>query len=59
MDGVPPASLIVEGSKVIDNKRAGERSKIRLTSDLPGGPYTVDLPRDAIVTIIAEPNDDV
>jgi hypothetical protein len=58
MDGVPPASFIVDGIKVLDNKRAGESSKIRLTSDLPEGQYTVDLPRDAIVTIIAEPNDD-
>jgi hypothetical protein len=59
IDGVPPANFIVDGIKVIDGKQAGERPKIRLTSDLPEGPYTVDLPPDAIVTIIAEPNDDV
>jgi hypothetical protein len=57
MDGVPPANFIVDGVKLIHDHRAGE-PKVRLTSDLPEGPYTVDFPRDAIVTIILEPSDD-
>jgi hypothetical protein len=58
MDGVPPANIIVvDGVKLIHNQGAGEPPRIRLTSDLPEGPYTVDFPRDAIVTIILEPRD--
>jgi hypothetical protein len=57
MDGVPPANFVIDGIKLIDDKRAGQTPKIRLTSDLPEGPHTVDFPRDAIVTILAEPND--
>jgi hypothetical protein len=58
MDGVPPANIIVDGVKLIHNQLAGEPPRIRLTSDLPEGPYTVDFPRDAIVTIILEPRND-
>ena len=58
MDGVPAANFVVDGVKLIHNQDAGEQPKIRLTSDLPEGPYTVDFPRDAIVTIILEPRDD-
>ena len=57
MDGVPPANFIVDGVKLIHDQGAGEPPKIRLTSDLPEGPYTVDFPRDAVVTIILEPKD--
>ena len=58
MDGVPSANIIVvDGVKLIHNQGAGEPPRIRLTSDLPEGPYTVDFPRDAIVTIILEPRD--
>jgi hypothetical protein len=56
MEGVPPAHFVVDGIKVIQD--AGVPTTIRLTSDLPEGAYTVDFPRDAIVTIISEPNDD-
>jgi hypothetical protein len=58
IDGVPPANFIVDGVKLIHDPAAAEPPKIRLTSDLPEGPYTVDFPRDAIVTIILEPRDD-
>jgi hypothetical protein len=58
MDGVPPTNFVVDGIKLIHNQGAGEAPKIRLTSDLPEGPYTVDFPPDAIVTIILEPKDD-
>jgi hypothetical protein len=58
IDGVPPANFIVDGVKLIHDQGAGEPARIRLTSDLPEGPYTVDLPRDVIVTIILEPRDD-
>ena len=57
MDGVPPANVIVDGVKLIYNQGAGEPPRIRLTSDLPEGPYTVDFPCDAVVTIILEPRD--
>ena len=57
MDGVPPAHFVVDAVKLIHNQGAGEPPKIRLTSDLPEGPYTVDFPRDAVVTIILEPKD--
>ena len=58
MEGVPPAHFVVDGIKLIANERTAGSPTIRLTSDLPEGPYTVDFPRDALVTIIAEPNDD-
>lgn len=58
MEGVPPANFVVDGIKLIVNQGLGGPPMIRLTSDLPEGPYTVDFPRDAQVTIIAEPNDD-
>jgi hypothetical protein len=58
MDGVPPAIFVIDGIKLIDNGGVGERPKIRLTSDLPEGAYTVDFPLDAVVTMIAEPRDD-
>lgn len=58
MDGVPPANFIVDGVKLIHSHGAGEPPQIRLTSDLPEGPYIVDFPRGAIVTVILEPTDD-
>ncbi len=58
MDGVPPAHFVVDGVKLIQDNGIGEPSQIRLTSDLPEGPYTVDFPRGAIVTAILEPRDD-
>ena len=58
IDGVPPANFVVDGIKLIHNHGAGEPPKIRLTSDLPEGPYTVDFPQNAIITIILEPGDD-
>lgn len=58
MDGVPPMNFVIDGIKLIHNKGAGEPPKIRLTSDLPEGPYTVDFPLDAVVTMIVEPRDD-
>ena len=58
IDGVPPTNFIVDGVKLVHGQDAGEPPKIRVTSDLPEGPYTVDFPRDAIVTIILEPRDD-
>jgi hypothetical protein len=58
MDGVPPTNFVIDGIKLIHNKGAGEPPKIRLTSDLPEGPYTVDFPLDAVVTMIVEPRDD-
>jgi hypothetical protein len=58
MDGVPPAHFVIDGIKLIDDKRVGQTPTVRLTSDLPEGPpYTVDFPQDAIVMILAEPND--
>lgn len=58
IDGVPPANFVVDGIKLIPSQGAGEPPKIRLTSDLPEGPYTVDFPHNAIITIIVEPGDD-
>ena len=58
MDGVPPMNFVIDGIKLIDNSDAGEPPKIRLTTDLPEGPYTIDFPLDAVVTMIAEPMDD-
>jgi hypothetical protein len=58
MDGVPPMNFVVDGIKLIHNKGADEPPKIRLTSDLPEGPYTVDFPLEAVVTMIVEPRDD-
>jgi hypothetical protein len=58
MDGVPPAHFVIDGIKLIDDKRVGQTPTVRLTSDLPEGPYTVDFPQDANVMILAEPNDD-
>jgi hypothetical protein len=58
IDGVPPTTFVIDGIKLIHNQGAGEPPKIRLTSDLPEGPYTVDFPLDAVVTMIAEPKDD-
>jgi hypothetical protein len=58
IDGVPPTTFVIDGIKLIHNQGAGEPRKIRLTSDLPEGPYTVDFPLDAVVTMIAEPKDD-
>ena len=57
MDGVPPANFVVDGIKLVASQRSGGSPTIRLTSDLPEGPYTVDFPRDALVTVVAEPND--
>jgi hypothetical protein len=56
-NGRPPP-FVVDGIKIIHNQGAGEPPKIRLTSDLPEGPYTVDFPPDAVVTMIVEPRDD-
>jgi hypothetical protein len=58
IDGVPPMTFVIDGIKLISGKGAGEPPKIRLTSDLPEGAYTVDFPLDAVVTMIAEPSDD-
>jgi hypothetical protein len=58
IDGVPPTTFVVDGMKLINNEGAGEPPKIRLTSDLPEGPYTVDFPPDAVVTMIVEPTND-
>jgi hypothetical protein len=58
IDGVPPANFVVDGIKLIHNQGAAEPPKVRLTSDLPEGPYTVDFPHNAIITIILEPGDD-
>jgi hypothetical protein len=58
IDGVPPTKFVIDGIKLIHNKGAGEPPKIRLTSDLPEGPYTVDFPPDAVVTMIVEPRED-
>jgi hypothetical protein len=58
MEGVPPTKFVVDGVKLIHNEGAGEPPRIRLTSDFPEGPYTVDFPLDAVVTMIAEPRDD-
>ena len=58
IDGVPPMTFVIDRIKLIHNKGAGEPPKIRLTSDLPEGAYTVDFPLDAVVTMIAEPRDD-
>ena len=58
IDGVPPTKFVIDGIKLIHNEGAGEPPKIRLTSDLPEGPYTVDFPLDAVVTMIVEPRDD-
>jgi hypothetical protein len=57
MEGVPPANFVVDGIKLIRDQAVGGPPKIRLTSDLPEGPYTVDFPRNASVTIVAEPRD--
>jgi hypothetical protein len=58
IDGVPPTTFVIDGIKLIHNKAAGEPPKIRLTSDLPEGGYTVDFPLDAVVTMIVESRDD-
>jgi hypothetical protein len=58
IDGVPPTTFVIDGIKLIHNKAAGEPPKIRLTSDLPEGGYTVDFPLDAVVTMIVEPRGD-
>ncbi|HEX3447370.1 MAG TPA: hypothetical protein VHS97_03920 [Isosphaeraceae bacterium] len=58
IDGVLPTTFVIDGIKLIHNNGAGEPPKIRLTSDLPEGPYSVDFPLDAVVTMIAEPTDD-
>ena len=58
IDGVPPTTFVIDGIKLIHNKAAGEPPKIRLTSDLPEGAYTVDFPLDAVVTMVVEPRDD-
>ena len=55
IDGVPPTTFVIDGIKLINNKAAGEPPKIRLTSDLPEGGYTVDFALDAVVTMIVEP----
>ena len=57
IDGVPPQVRHRRG-QLIHNKDAGEPPKIRLTSDLPEGPYTVDFPPDAVVTMVVETRDD-
>jgi len=58
IDGVPPTIFVIDGIKYIDNMGAGEPPKVRLTSDFPEGPYSVEFPPDAVVTMIAEPRDD-
>jgi hypothetical protein len=57
-DGEPPTKFVIDGIKLINNQGDGEPPKIRLTSDLPEGPYTVEFPPDAVVTMIVEPRDD-
>jgi hypothetical protein len=51
-------NFVIDGIQLIHNEGAGEPPKIRLTSDLPEGPYSVDFPLDAVVTMIVEPRDD-